>query len=366
MKTFFLKSSLIALSLAATVVSCGSDDNTDILKTPGEEAPEDPTGVTKSATIKLTEGGATDDIFFAEATGKAGESTKGRVIFTTTDSKQRRLYATKTMPGGTPEPVIVAGLDKKGTKPDGSIDLDKDIKKELDFTFDLEVPTDMTNGEIIYNFWSTTGKGDFRNPEKRKLIGVGTIAVKIGTGINPNAQLLSFPGIKLFAPDSEGKFDTFFSLFTGEASKINEGPEFRAFWDFGYYYGASGIAKDDKASLVSVKEFETEFPFPVDGLKPGVDEEDAANETLNEAFFALSSKTSAEFDVANISSDFNDITKPTATNVTNLKIGDIVEFVDNYGNIGLIKVADLQEGFNNDDFIIIDVKVQPSAPVMSK
>lgn len=374
-KLFALKSSLIALSLGLFITSCGSDDNTDILDTdPEDQNPiEDPTGVVKNAFIDITRTG--DDVtgtFFDMATGVAGQKVKGRVKFTS-DKDMGRLYITRTLPGGEPEPFEFPELDNKSikalTKPDGSIDLDKDRKKDFDFEFELDVPANAEDGETIYNFWATSGKGDFRDPSKRLLVGVGTIDVKIGTNISATTSLKSYSGIKLFAPDSEGKFETFFSLYNGEAYKIEQGPEFRAFWDFGYYYGAdtgSNVSVGDNASLVSAKEFETEFPFPVKGLKPDISEEDVANETLNEAFFAISSKTAADFDAASVSADLDDIVKPSTVSVTKLEKGNIVEFVDNYGNKGLIKVVELQKGFNNDDFITIDVKVQSNSAIMDK
>jgi len=61
----------------------------------------------------------------------------------------------------------------KVLKADGSIDLDGSNQKEIDFTFDLPTP-DIDNGSIVYKFWTTTGKGDFRDATKRLGLGVGT------------------------------------------------------------------------------------------------------------------------------------------------------------------------------------------------
>ncbi len=359
-----LKLSLVALLGAMAFVSCGGDgDSEDVLGT-GNNG-DNNGGNTAIPTIRITEGGSTDDIFVAEANGEAGTTTQARVIFTTVDKKQRRLYVTRSEFGGTPEPLVIPELGNKGTKKDGSIDLDGDTKKVLDFTFDLPVPNDK-DGEIVYNFWSTTGKGDFRDASKRLLLGVGSVTVKVGTGENPNATVRSFSDIKLFAPDSEGKFDTFFSLLNGEPHKINEGPEFRATWDFGYYFGASGVSRGHNASLVSVKDFDGTFGFPVEGLMPNESEEDFENETLNQMYFSASDKTEADFNGIVISSELDDIIKSTSTNIINLSVGDVIEFVDNYGDKGLILVKEIKPGFNNDDFIVIDVKVQPAAPMEGK
>ncbi|WP_010180289.1 hypothetical protein [Aquimarina agarilytica] len=352
---FNLKSIASLAFASALLFSCSSDD-TAVFDTPTdpEEIP------TNDATIRFIEGG-TDNKSTADITGEAGGTVKGRVIFETTGT-QRRLYVTQTLPGGAEMPFLLP-LDKKATrratKADGSIDLDAENKKALDFTLDLDVPSEMSDGKIIYNFWTTTGKGDFRNPDKRKSQGVGTITVSIGTGVNPAAKVLEFNGVKLFAPDSEGKTETFFSLLNGNANRIDQGPEFRAFWDFGYYYGASGVSKDQEASLVSVKDFDETFGFPVKGLKPGANEEDAANETLNQTYFSLSTKTTVDFDDTDMAGQLESIIKSASTNITNLTVGDVVEFVDQYGKKGLIKVNDIEPGFANDDFILIDIKVQP-------
>ena len=365
MKTIFLKSSLIALSLAATLVSCGSDDNTAILEQPPVVDPG-----TKIATIDLSADAenVVTGTFFAEASGVADSTIPASVKFASLGKKMDRLYITETLPGGTPMPFVIPADDKitkRLTKPDGSIDLDKANKESFEFFFDLKVPSEMADGQIVYNFWATSGKGDFRNTDKRLQVGVGTIVVKIGTGVNPNAQLLSFPGIKLFAPDSEGKTKAFFSLLNGEAFapivvasgvEIAQGPELRNLWDFGYYYTTN-------AAISSTKDYTNNFPFNVEGFTPTATENFDNQEILNEAFFSVSSK---DFDASLIASDLDDIVTPTANQITNLKVGDVIEFVDNYKNKGLIRVVQIEPGFDNDDFIIIDVKVQPSAPVMSK
>ncbi len=352
MKNF--KLGLVALLGALSIISCSSDAE-DVLGSGNNGADEN------TPTIRITEGGATDDIFVATATGEAGTIVQGRVIFTTTDSKQRRLYVTKSEFGSSAEPIVIEELSKKGTKADGSIDLDGDTKKTLDFVFDLDVPTD-ANGEIIYNFWSTTGKGDFRDASKRLLLGVGEITVKVGTGNNPDAAVRSFTDVKLFAPALDGSTKTFFSLLDGKTHRIDEGDEYRALWDFGYYYGASGISKDQDATLVSSLAYNDEFTDDPDliikGLRP--DASEGTEETLNKGYFAISSKNLDEFKGVSISGDLDFIDLSSGVKVSNLKVGDIIEFVDNYKNKGLIYVKQIEPGFNTNDFIVIDIKVQPS------
>ncbi|WP_273568133.1 hypothetical protein [Maribacter halichondriae] len=358
-------SGFVILIMALFVSSCGSDDGT-IFDTPlpggdqggdegGDETPE-------VATIVYNEGDPSGNKVTAEASGEVGTSVPGRVIFTSTNTTQRRMYITQNVSGQGDMPFNNFNLNSddlnKVLNADGSIDLDGATKKEIDFTFELPVP-DIDNGSIVYSFWTTRGKGDFRDPAKRLALGVGTITVTVGTGTNPAAAVREFTGVKLFAPDVNGNTETFFSLLNETVYKINVGPEFRAFWDFGYYYGASGVSADDNASFASTAAYDESFGFPVEGLEPGDDEEDADTETLNEAFFAMSTLDAAAFDGISLSGDLNSVTQSDAQKITNLSVDDVVEFVDNYGKKGLIKITDIQPGFGNADFIEFDVKIQP-------
>lgn len=357
-----VKKVFMVLSLFFLVASCGTDDGS-IFQTPDipeNMDPDDP--VEEVATLMFNEADSSNDVVVASASGEVGTTVPGRVIFTSDASTQRRLYITQNISGQGDMPFNSFDLDSddlsKVLKADGSIDLDGASKKEIDFTFDLPVPA-IDNGQIVYSFWTTKGKGDFRDPSKRLVLGVGTITVTVGTGTNPAAEVRSFAGIKLFAPAVDGSTETFFSLLNEEVYKINVGPEFRAFWDFGYYYGASGVSANDMASFASTAQYDESFGFPVDGLKPDAGEDDSENETLNEGFFSLSTMDAAAFDGITLSGDLNSVMMSVNQKITNLAIGNVIEFVDNYGKKGLIKITDIQAGFNNDDFIQFDVKIQP-------
>lgn len=357
-----ITSGFIILALAFFATSCSSDEG-NVFETPTEpdqENPDEPGD--EVATLVFNEGDPSNDVFVAEASGEVGTEVPGRVIFTSTATTQRRMYITQNISGGGDMPFNNFDLGdtelKKALKADGSIDLDGATKKAIDFTFDLPVP-DIDNGEIVYSFWTTTGKGDFRDPLKRKALGVGTITVKVGNGTNPAAEVRSFTDVKLFAPAQDGTTESFFSLLNETVYRINEGPEFRAFWDFGYYYGASGTSAGDNASFASTASYNESFGFMVDGLEAGDDEENAETETLNEAFFELSAKTKAQFDAITLSGELDFVTKVTFQKITNLNVGDVIEFTDNYGKKGIIKITDIQAGFNVDDYIVFDVKIQP-------
>ncbi len=350
-----IKFGIMAITLF--MVGCGSDDGSvfDTIPDPDDESPV-------VATIVFNEADPSSDIATAIASGEVGTTVPGRIVFTSDATTQRRMYITQNISGTGDMPFNSFDLDSddlsKVLNADGSIDLDGATKKEIDFTFELPVPA-IDNGSIVYSFWTTKGKGDFRDPAKRLALGVGTITVTIGTGTNPTAEVRSFTDVKLFAPAVDGSTETFFSLLNETVYKINVGPEFRAFWDFGYYYGASGVSVNDMASFATTAQYDESFGFPVEGLKPGAGEDDAANETLNEGFFVLSAMDTAAFDGITLSGDLDSVTKSDVQKITNLAIGDVIEFVDNYGKKGLIKITDIKAGFDTNDFIQFDVKIQP-------
>jgi len=356
----FFKFGLAGIIFSLFFVSCATDEGT-VFDTPIDIPTDNPTDNTPEvATIVFNEAVPSSNISSATASGEVGTTVPGRVLFTSDAITQRRMYITQNISGQGDMPFNSFDLEdtelKKVLKADGSIDLDGATKKEIDFTFNLSVP-DIENGSIVYSFWTTTGKGDFRDADKRKALGVGTITVTVGTGTNPSAEVHSYTGIKLFAPDVNGTTETFFSLLNETVYKINVGSEFRAFWDFGYYYGVSSPSNDHFASFCSTATYDATFGFPVEGLEPSATED--ADETLNEMFFGLSTLDVAGFDAVTLSGDLDTITKTSNQNIINLNVGDVVEFVDNYGKKGLIKVTFIKPGFGNSDYIEFDVKVQP-------
>lgn len=355
-----ITSGFVIMALALFATGCSTDDgsvfdtpNNPDGENPDDENPDDP----KVATLVFNEADTgTPDTTEAEASGAVNTTVPGRVIFTSTGLNQLRMYITQNTSGGGDMPFNAFDLEdtqlKKVLKGDGSIDLDKSNKKVIDFTFELPVP-DIDNGEIVYKFWTTTGKGDFRDSDKRLALGVGTITVKVGNGTNPAAEVRSFTGVKLYAPAADGTTKTFFSLLNETVYRIDQGREFRNFWDFGYYF------KDNQASFASTASYDSSFGFPVEGLKPDADEENASSETLNQTFFELSIKTKAEFDAIMLSGELDAIVKPSFEQAKDLGVGDVIEFVDNYEKKGLIKITNIKSGFNTNDFIEFDVKIQP-------
>lgn len=365
----FVNLGLTGMALCLFMSSCSTDDGSvfDTPNPPTNPDGENPDGETPDApevaTLVFTEANTgTANITEAETSGQVGAKVPGRVIFTSTELDQRRMYITQNISGGGDMPFNAFDLDdtalQKVLKGDGSIDLDGSNKKEIDFTFELPVP-DIDNGEIVYSFWTTTGKGDFRDSDKRLALGVGTITVKVGNGTNPAAEVRSFKDIRLNAPAADGTTKSFFSLLNETVYQIDQGREFRNFWDFGYYFGASGNSENDQASFASTATYDAAFGFDVEGLKPGADEENVNEETLNEMFFTESTLNADGFDSVTLSGDLDNIVKSDVQKITNLVVGDVIEFVDNYGKKGLIKITNIEPGFNTNDFIEFEVKVQP-------
>ena len=356
-----LKYGFLVFTMALFVTGCSSDDGSVFDTLPGG-GDGDGDGDVEVATLIYDEAIPSNNIVSDEASGEVGTTVPGRIIFTSDATNQRRMYITQNISGGGDMPFNSFALGdtnlNKVLKADGSIDLDASNKKDIDFTFNLPVPN-IDNGSIVYSFWTTTGKGDFRDSDKRLALGVGTITVTVGNGTNPAAEVRTFTDVKLFAPAQDGRTESFFSLLNETVYKISDGPEFRAFWDFGYYYGAAGISANDDASFASTAQYDESFGFEVAGLKPGADEEDAATETLNEAFFGMSTLDATAFDGVLLAGDLNSISASGTQKITNLSVGDVIEFVDNYGKKGLIKITAIEGMFNNDDFIQFDVKIQP-------
>lgn len=266
------------------------------------------------------------------------------VKFTSNDGNMRRLYLTQNIAGAGAEKfeLDIPGLSKKG---DGSLDLSKNEKKEFNFKIPFPVLPEMKVGTVVYKLWATSGSGDYRNMDKRWIAGPGTITVDYG-GSNPaNAKVKEYTAKLLAAPTADGKSETFISLVDGELYKINQGEEMVYYWDFGYFYGATS-----KASLSST------FDYPSNIINiPSIANLENKDE-LNHCNFALSTM---DFDAVINASDLNDIQKPANETIKQLSKNDVVEFVDNYGKKGLIKVVDIKGTDGAKDYIELNIKVQP-------
>ncbi|PRY97018.1 hypothetical protein BY457_11392 [Marinilabilia salmonicolor] len=267
------------------------------------------------------------------------------VKFSSIEETMRRLYMTQNIAGAGDEvyELDIEGLDKKG---DGSVDLPSEDGNE--FTYKIPFPVhSMSEGTVVYSLWTTSGRGDYRDTDKRLVAGPGTITINYG-GMNPEVvKVKEYTAKILAAPLSDGSSDSFFSLMDGNVFQINGGGEFAAFWDFGYFYGAAY-----GASLVSTYN----YPSAIIDIETNAG---ITLEELNHTYFAQSELTIEEFDAIASASELDGISQSSEETVTNLAVGDVLEFVDNYGKKGLIKVLEIEPGYSVGDYIRLDIKVQP-------
>ncbi|QSE96718.1 hypothetical protein [Fulvivirga lutea] len=342
MKKLFNKLFMVG-ALAGLLIASGCSDDDEVVTDPTDEF--DVTLEFSDATASVN-----DPLIEDYASGDGQLTVKARLIITSNDRTIRRVYVTQNIAGTGDQPFNLRenGLSNKATKPDGSIDAEASGDATVDYALNLPIPSGIgTNGSVVYKFWATNGKGDYRDPENSLAAGVGQIEITVGTGTNPNAPVKSYTTTILAAPLADGSSETFVSLLDGELYRVDQGEEYSAFWDFGYYYGATL-----EASLAAAGNYPSSI----------IDVVTVANTTdaeLNSCFFQMSSMTSAMFDAVDESRDLNSITQSSNERINMLEVGDIVEFVDNYGKKGLIRVVDLTPGFGSDGQITIDIKVQP-------
>lgn len=368
MKTLIKKAFVLPLlTCFIGLTSCNSEDN-DVFKDVEGEGTE----TINEIIVNPTNGATTERSLSLNAA--ANSTVKVKVNFTG-DKTMRRIYTTKnTFSDGTgPQPFEFIVGDKKN---DGSIDLGGDDKTAFGFTFEFDAPT-TTNDVVEYVIWTTSGRGDFRDLSKRNAIEDGafaTIRITAGSGANQTG-FRSFTQTILAAPLAEGTSESFISLFDENTHKIvlqngadvvngtfteeekAENAELSALWDFGYFYDNT-----NKSSFASASKYMEAF-IKSDG-SPVVD---ITNFTglekadLNNFYFKKSSLTVAEFEAISSDQELDFITKGDSEKVNNLVVNDIIEFVDQYGNKGLIKINRIKGTFNLGDEIEFDVKAQFNA-----
>ncbi|TCI92310.1 hypothetical protein [Tenacibaculum sp. M341] len=352
----FIKSSLLVAFVATSSIftSCSNNENEGL-------TPPDPTvGGEYQITVNPTNAGSADRS--VEIVAAANDLVTVRVNYTG-DKKMRRAYITRNDFSNNDGPQAYF-YPTAVQKSDGSIDIDGDDKD--DFVFDLQFDTPQNINEVVqYIIWTTNDKGDFRDISDSNSIdddAYGTITIKAGANATGSStSFKSFSQTILAAPLASGASESFVSLFDEKTHKINEGDETLALWDFGYFYGTS-----TEASFYSVYDYPK--VFEKNGMG-GLHVSEFVGTTLtelNRCYFKASSKTAADFDAANSASDLeNTLTTADAERVQNLSVGDVVEFLDQYGNKGLIKVTAITPGNGSSGKITFDVKVQVNAiPVM--
>ena len=348
MSKFFKPKSILGLFLIAILAfSCSSDDNSDIsIPPPGDD---DPVSSFDAELFVSSAGGDMREVTVS-ADGSTGMEITSKVQFTNATANMRRLYITESVNGGASEPFVFTSQEVD-EKPDGSLDLVGDDKEN--FEFQINLPAPMAEGEsIVYTFWVTNGRGDFRDISKRNAIDdttFGTITVNFGTPtMDPGSLIRQYDAVVLKAPLSNAASETFMSLFNGEKYQINQGEETAALWDLGFYW-----LNQDGVSLASTADYRDDIvDVPAASGIPLAD--------LNKTYFAISSATVTDFDAITTSAEIDAIViaTPTSQRVNQLAIGDIVEVVDQYGNKGLIRIDDFEPSFGSDGFIEMTIKMQ--------
>ncbi|WP_405205957.1 hypothetical protein [Aquimarina sp. LLG6339-5] len=337
-KIFRLKSIALLSAVTLFITSCSSDSNDDIFIDP-----TDPTAF--DGELSVFETGNDNRTVTIDAANVSGTNATVKVSFSSSSNTMRRLYVTQNVSGfgAVPYDFAVAGVTVDDKK-DGSLDLSSDNGDAFEFAIPFPVPTS-ADSNIVYTIWATTGRGDFRDISKRNAISdtaIGTITIT-GSGTSTANGIKSFTQTMLAAPLGDGSSETFISLFNNEVYVINDGIETAALWDFGYFYGFSS-----NASLAST----SNYPSDIIDV-PAISTLDA--DELNKFYITTSS---LDFDLITSASDLDGITTPTTERVTGLSEGDVLEFADQYGNKGVIKVVEISGTDGTGDFIKIDIKVQ--------
>lgn len=351
MKMLF-KLSYSVMLLAGLFFISGCDDNSEILVDPTD--PTDPMDTTPE--LVLAEGGGDKNLTIT-VDDNTPSSVSVKVSLTSTNESMKRLYITQDVTGAGAEPyeITLANVDLKGDK---SLDVAAANSKEVTYNLPLEVLSNITEGTVVYQLWATSGRGDHRNPDKRFAVGTGTITFDYG-GANPAAPVKSFEAKMFAVPLADGTSDTFISVLDGKLHKLSEGEELAALWDFGYYW-----LNSPGASFASTNDYPALFDHDNDAntdLVAIATLTETAQDDLNKFYFATTETTSEEFDAITVAGDLSSLNVSTSSDqrVTNLAEGDIVAFLDSYGNKGLIRVNTIVSGFGSDGAITIDIKVQP-------
>lgn len=333
--------SLLLVAVACFAVSC--DDNEEIKVDPNTEF---------DAILDVSEGGAANPNVNVVVDANTTSIIDAKVSFTSTTKSMKRLYITRNVSAAGEEKFEpTENIDLKG---DGAVDLEGGDDNSFSYHFKLPVPSGVSTGTVVYKFWTTTGNGDFRDQTQRLAVGPGTITLTYGAGTNPSsgiAPVKSFTDVKLTAPLADGTSETFISLLDGETYNVKQGIEYVSLWDFGYLYST---ATSDAATLRAAYNYPT-IAIDIPTLAS------TTNSELNKVYFQNSLKSVSDFDGVSKGADLDFVSVSKVDGnlvVPNLVANDVVEFIDQYGKKGLIKVLQVNGTNGSDGFIRIAIKVQ--------
>ena len=340
-----LKSSFIVAFMATSLIftSCANNENEGLTGDPDVK-------LDYEIIVNPTNAGSSQRS--VEVVAAANSLVEVRVNYTG-DKKMRRAYITRNDLNNDlgPQPYKYPTAVQKS---DGSIDIDGDDKD--DFVFDLSFDAPQNLNEVVeYVIWTTNNKGDFRDISDSNSIDAnafGKITIKAGANATgTSTDFRSFTQTILAAPLADGTSKTFVSVYNNETYRINDGTETLALWDFGYFYGNT-----TGASFYSVYDFPKVFEKNGQTQLHVSDFVGTDLAELNRFYFSIST---ADFDAVASGTDLDFIQQSNNERIQGLSVDDVVEFVDQYGNKGLIKVTALETGFTGK--ITFDVKVQVNA-----
>ncbi len=327
-------------------VGCGEDNEALIVTDPKAEF---------DGELAMAEGDTDKSIDISvDATTKTAVDVK--VTFTSTAKSMKRLYITQNIGGQGDEPYELTGnVDNKA---DGSLDIAAGNSNVVTYKLSLPVPSSISEGTVVYRLWATSGRGDYRDHSKRLVVGVGSITLTYG-GANAAAAVKSYTAKMFAVPLADGTSNTFISVLDGNLYKLSDGEEYASFWDFGYYWlDSPGASLASTAAYPSLFDHDNDAGTPLVAIAE-LTGTDAAE--LNNCYFATSAMTSTEFDAVAVSGDLSSLAVSTADaeKIMNLTEGDIIAFIDTYGNKGLIRVVTIVSGYGSNGAMTIDIKVQP-------
>jgi len=282
----------------------------------------------------------------------------------------RRVYITENVFGQGEEAVDAEALfgSNIDTKGDGSIDVENNFDGEQIYFFNISLSNlPMAEGTIVYRFWATRNKGDFRDSDKDLVESVATLTVRLGAGQNPNAEVVSVSGIQLFAPTADLQSLSFVSTADGMRYALDDF-ENSDLWDVGY------TAQAGDPRLTSAFNSPQRFFVPgsttvKESFQELIERETGTSASeLNKVYFANIDNT-IDFDGTTISSQLADLnvssSDPQIIDIPLTANNELIPFVDQYGKKGIIRIVELVDAnnngeyFNNVDYVEIDIKVQP-------
>ncbi|NQZ76125.1 MAG: hypothetical protein HRT61_08450 [Ekhidna sp.] len=333
---------LMAFSVL-TIVSC-SDDEEEVF---GGDDPNDPVSEFDARLNTAASDSLSATVFLTDVDDNKVDVF---ISFSSSDATMRRLYSTVNVQDQGEEAYeLPLNADKKA---DGSLELDGPQGDAFAVNLDIATSGLPSEGTVVYKFWTTTGRGDYRDPSKRDATPVMTLTIQV-TGVNPDRTLTETTGVQLDAPLGDASSNTFTSNVDCQTYKISDGEEFAAFWDFGFYY-----LPDEGISLASTESYPALFANPSgDGLVSvnaflGIDETE-----VNKCYFAAA--PAGTYDGATVASlQSSGVSTSSPQEINNLAVGDEVYLLDQYGKRGILKVTGVVESFGSDGLIGYDIKIE--------